>query len=248
MGTTFDETTTSTSTSSAQLIELASEIDLYLPRDLGVLSNYTRHIWGAFEAIVEKGEPSRGFAILPFHLLFMFAIQCKVYRLSAYNKPAYLEILDRCNLRNPGYKRVLKENPPIPDSSGNVPSTSSVRNLSLLPEKQLFDFLSTLEISNAILDKAKRTVKIRNTYTHANGNIEENLEERIEEYLDILRNTQPNFRALNDAVAVKWLAEIEPGEAGIEYIELHLAEEYLCPADMQQGKLAELDKRLNGEN
>lgn len=51
--------------------------------------------------------------------------------------------------------------------------------------------------------------------------------------------------ALNDGVATKWLSEMEPGEAGLEFIELHLAEEYLCPADMQQGKLSKLNKKLN---
>jgi len=37
------------------------------------------------------------------------------------------------------------------------------------------------------------------------------------------------------------------GWSGKEYMETHFVEEYLCSADMRQGKLIELDKRLNGE-
>ena len=65
------------------MYEDVQEIFSYLPIEAGIDNLYIQHLFGAFQTINEKEEPIRAFSILPFHLLFMFSIQYKVYRISA---------------------------------------------------------------------------------------------------------------------------------------------------------------------
>lgn len=226
----------------------AYEILDYLPVELAELSEYTHHLWGSFEALIDQSYPVRPFSLFPFHLLSMLAIQYKVFRISTYKKDDYLECLKSCNVRNLDDRKRLQLNIPILDpATRQIPSDISVRNLSLLHERSLFSFLEIVGVEPEIIVSGQRMVDLRGTYAHANGNIEQNLEGKIDAYLDIHRSIQKNFLPLNDEVAARWLQEMEPGELGKEYIDMHLASEFLTTADMNQGKLATLDKRLNGE-
>ncbi len=193
------------------MYEEAQNIFKYLPIEPGDENLYIQHLWGAFEAVNEKDEPIRAFSILPFHLLFMLAVQYKVYRISAHFQEEYLTKLNTCNLYDTGHKQVLANNPPLPDSSGNVPSSCSVRNLSFIPEGRLFDFLRIAGVEDGIISKSKELVEIRSTYAHANGNIEENIDARIDDYLELLQAIQPHIHSVNNAVQ-QWSSELVPGE------------------------------------
>ncbi|MBP6882258.1 MAG: hypothetical protein KBC15_01755 [Candidatus Levybacteria bacterium] len=223
------------------------EIFDFLPLEPASLGPYIDHLWGAFLALIEKEHPVKPFAILPFHLLCMFAIQYKVFRISAFHAEDYLTTLGSCSVRKPNDLEMLRQNPPIRDNGGVIPSHCLVSNLSYIPEGKLFDFLKIINVDSEVVEKGKELVKIRSTYAHANGNIEENIESRIEQYFSILRLIQPKMLKLNDSVAERWLEEMGMEEDGEYYISQHLSEEYLCPADMQQGKLSKLDDRLNGK-
>lgn len=193
------------------MYEDAREIFEYLPIEAGSENLYIQHLWGAFEALIEKDEPIRAFSILPFHLLFMLAVQYKVYRISAYKKEDYLEKLKSCKLYDSGHKEVLEKNPPTLDENKNIPSSCSVRNLSFLPEGRIFDFLRIINLDDDSVNKAKGLVDIRGAYAHANGNIEEDIEVRINEYLEILRAVQLCMSEMNNSVQV-WADEIEEDE------------------------------------
>src|SRR3972149_1818590 len=193
------------------MLEDAREIFDYLPIEPGAESLYIRHLWGAFEALIEQEEPIRAFSILPFHLLFMFAVQYKVYRISAYKKEDYLEKLGTCRFYDSGQKEVLKINSPVADKNGNIASSCSARNLSFLPENRIFDFLRIINCDDITIEKAKQLVEIRGTYAHANGNIEEDIEVRINEYLEILRAVQLCMIEMNNSVQ-SWADEIEEDE------------------------------------
>lgn len=210
----------------------------YLPIDAGSHSLYINHLWSAFEGLMEKGEPAQSFAILPFHLLFMFAVQYKVYRLSALNPAKYVAILGNSNLRDKTQLPALEVNPPIPDANGIISSTCSVVNLSILPEKYLFEFLKITEADDTLIERAKILVEIRGSYAHANGNIEEDLELRINEYLDVLRDIQVSMAPVNDLLADTWVGEITPDETPNEFIQARLRDSYTCRADFADGKLA----------
>lgn len=219
------------------MYEEAYEVLDYLPRDAGGESAYIGHLWGAFAALMEKEEPISAFAILPFHLLFMLSVQGKVYRISAFDTKSYLTTLASCGRINAGNRKVLEENPPIPDAQGTIPSRCSVRNLSLLPEKQLFDFLRLIGANNVTIDKAIDLVEIRGTYAHANGNIEKHIEERVDMYLDVLRSIQKGMIKLNDAIAQQWLSELSEEEDLKAFVENRLSASMLDPIDFRSGEL-----------
>lgn len=230
------------------MYEDAYEILDYLPVDRAGLAEYIDHLWGSFETLIDQDYPVRPFSLFPFHLLSMLAIQYKVFRISAYKKDEYIDCLGRCRIKNRDDLKRLQLNIPILDqTTRQIPPDISVRNLSLLHERSLFSFLEIVGVEPEIIVSAKQMVDLRGTYAHANGNIEQNLEEKIDAYLDIHRSIQKNFLPLNDEIATRWLEEMGAGESGKEYIDVHLASEFLTPSDMNQGKLATLDKRLNGE-
>lgn len=198
------------------MYEDAQKIFDYLPIEAGQESIYIQHLSGAFQTLIKEDTPIREFAIIPFHLLFMFAIQYKVYRISAYKQNDYLEILKKCKLYDKGHEQVLKNNSPIIGQNGYVSSNCSVKNLSLIPEKQIFDFFKIINVGDNILKKAKDLVTIRGTYAHANGNIEENIEEIIGKYINVLQEVQKCMWIVNKNM-YNWVNEIEEGEFPLDY-------------------------------
>lgn len=194
------------------MYEDAGEIYKYLPIEAGTENRYIKHLFGAFQAINEKDEPIKAFSILPFHLLFMLAVQYKIYRISAWNHNDYLSYLanDKMYYKNED-KQILISNAPMPNSSGLIPSDSSVRNLSKIRETCLFSLFKIIGLDETIIKQATDLVRIRGTYAHANGNIEENIEIRIDEYFAILKEIQKHMPVVNNAMQ-NWVDEIEKNE------------------------------------
>jgi len=193
------------------MYEDAQEIFDCLPIEAGSENLYIQHLSGAFQAVNEKDEPTKAFSILPFHLLFMLAAQYWVYRISAWKNVEYLKILQNCRTYRKEDRKILISNAPIPDATGVISSNSSVRNLSKIKEAHLFHFFRILGLNEEIIKQAEVIVNIRGTYAHANGNIEESIEERIDEYLSILREIQKCMAVVNKGVQ-NWANEIEEGE------------------------------------
>lgn len=136
----------------------------------------------------------------------MLAVQYKIYRLSAFDRKWYLKKLDECKPWKVD-KKVLEENAPLENKDGIIIATSSVRNLSLIKEKQLFDFFDVLKFEKEVIEKAKDLVEVRGKYAHANGNIEEDVGSRIESYLQILDSIQLKFEKVNKALQI-WSEEV----------------------------------------
>src|SRR6185369_6160724 len=121
------------------MYEDAYEILDYLPVDRAGLAEYIDHLWGSFETLVGQDYPIRPFSLFPFHLLSLFAVQYKVFRISAYKKDEYLECLKMCKVGKSDNLKRLQLNIPILDPiTRQTPPDVSVRNLSLLHEKSLF--------------------------------------------------------------------------------------------------------------
>lgn len=181
------------------MYENAYEVFKYLPIEQTEESVYIQHLWGSFELLNKSDEPVKAFSLLPFHLLFMFAVQYKVYRLSAYDNAKYIQILSRC-YANAGNRKQLEINAPIRNNDGIILSECSVKNLSLIKEKELFDFLEIIDCDRLIIDKAKLLVESRGNYAHANGQIEEDVNTRIDEYLEILQHIQGKISGINNQI------------------------------------------------
>lgn len=203
------------------MYENAYEIFKYLPIEQSEESVYIQHLWGSFELLNKSDEPVKAFSLLPFHLLFMFAMQYKVYRLSAFDKKKYLEKVESCNLRDKGNKQVLQQNAPIRNETGIIPSNCSMKNLSFIPEKQIFDFLEIIDCDKAVTDKAKLLVESRGNYAHANGQIEEDVNTRVDEYLEILQHIQDKISGVNNHIF-----EIDESIVEFDDIDEYMAETF----------------------
>jgi hypothetical protein len=214
------------------LTEQASEIHNYLPISRNTIEDeYIDHLWDAFLSLDTLGDSGRGFSIMPFHLLFILSLHYKILRIAKFKKTTY---------KNAFLLQYLN------DEASELPTPKSVYTLGLLEESKMVNLFKIIGVKNDLVGQIKALVKNRNdNLGHAKGGIESNIEKRVDEYLNILVKIQPYFESFNNSVARKWFKDMEPGEAGVEYIQLHLAEEYLCPVDMQTGELSKLDQRLN---
>lgn len=214
--------------------EDAQEIFDHLPIRRNIPEDeYIDHLWGAVSVLAQSDTTARSFALMPFHLLFMLALQYKILRIAK-------EFNSECNLvfvTTSGRNKSQLINP-----------QKSVFDLALLNEKTIPELFSLINLDGVTIELIKDLVDYRNdSLAHAKGGIEDDPEGKIRLYLSILKRIQDFMLKLNDEVATKWLIEMRSGQEGVDYIELHLAEEYLCPSDMQQGKLSQLEKRLNSE-
>lgn len=210
----------------------AFEIFDYLPINKQLLEEgYISYLWNTFTVISECNSSAQPYAIMPFHLLFMLALQYKVMRIAR----AYAKHCDLAFALIGG-----REKDTLLGNSRSVFSLASIN------ERTLPDLFKLVNLDKEVIKRIKEIVDHRNeTLAHAKGSIESDPARKIQDYLEILRKLQKHMIRLNNKVAKKWLSEMEPGESGVEYIEWHLAEEYLCPADMQQGNLAKLEDGLN---
>jgi hypothetical protein len=213
------------------IAEQAIEIHDFLPMARSdAENNYILYLWDAYITLDTLGETGRGFSIMPFHILFMLALQYKILRISKiFSKECNL-VFSIIGNRN----RDLLINP-----------NKSVFDLALLPERTLPELFKLINLGGDAITQIKDLVDYRNdNLAHPKGGIEADPERKIIQYIELLKSIQLCMSSLNSDVAKKWIAEMGSGKAGEEYIQLHLAEEFLCIADMQQGAFIELEKRL----
>lgn len=203
----------------------AQEIFDYIPLRLSKPeSEYTQHLLGAFDHLSSAPpEDIRAFAIMPFHLLFMLALQYKVMRMYTRRNGAYTghKIIVDLNAR-----RVAARTP------------TSVYDLALISESYLAELLEIMVVDPAVIAGTKMLVRLRNDgFAHAKGAIERDIGGRIEEYLSVLRQIPQAYTAMNDEIAQEWLAELAPDDDRQSFIETRLASEYLCLTDFHSGLL-----------
>lgn len=209
------------------------EIFNYLPVNKTSLDQeeYIQHLWASFTHLNSGSEDARKFSIMPFHLVFMLSLQYKVLRIHKQQKEKYDNAFTMENPRD-GEKDILNPN--------------SVFTIAILPESKMIDLFKLVGIAPELSNRIKNIIRYRNdNLAHAKGGITLDIEVRINVYIDCLKELQKHFDILNDEVAESWLKEMGPGQEGVEYIDTHLAGDYLCPVDMQAGKLSKLDSRLN---
>ncbi|MCX7997259.1 MAG: hypothetical protein N2691_05940 [Patescibacteria group bacterium] len=64
-----------------------------------------------------------------------------------------------------------------------------------------------------------------------------NLEDKINQYIDVLRKLQAYFLDMNNGLANRWKKELSPEDEKKEFVGIRIAEEYLCPADFMTWRL-----------
>jgi len=209
----------------AAMLEEADYILNYLPmRCKSELEDeYIQYLRGAVIVLSEDRVSSVEFALMPFHMLFMLAMQYKALRVSRAMPERYELIYTLRNLR--AEEQCLL-------------TPSSAFDFSKLQESCFFDIFTLLKVDDALIRDAKNLVRRRNDLAHANGIIDADPQGTISEYFQVLKKLQPYCLDMNDAIAGEWLCELQEGENKNEFMEARLASSYLCPADFESGGLA----------
>ncbi len=206
------------------MYEDAQEIFDYLPIRRDTPENdYIDHLWQAFTTLDGGEAVARPFAVMPFHLLFMMALQYKILRISREKRAEYELVftIDR------GREREAVLNP------------ESVFDVALLNERTIPDLLKLIGLDGEAIKQIKELIDNRNdNLAHAKGGIESEPEMRIEEYLTCLRTIQIHMQPLNDKVANGWTTEVSPEDVMPDFIEARLVDSMLCPEDFMTGTLA----------
>lgn len=188
-------------------------------------NDYIEHLWGALQALDRCEERVSGFAILPLHLLFLLAIQCKILRIAQEQGDRYTLSI---TLKNPK------------DGQQDMLTPTSPFMLGFFGESELADLCKVIGLDKAGVGKIKTLVRYRNdSLAHAKGYVEMNGDEKVLEYLDALEMLQDQMQPLNDSIASSWLADLTPEDDLQEFVESRLLASYLCPADFESGLLKE---------
>lgn len=202
--------------------ERSWEVFDYLPiRRNQLEERYIDHLWQSFVALDYYSKQSKSFSLMPFHLLFMLALQYKVFRIARENKSAYdlaftMEGASNSATLNPG----------------------SVFDLGLLSERRLVSLFKIVGLDKQNIRSTKALIDNRNdNLAHAKGSIESDSEAKIDQYIKALENLQPCFKALNNTVSNEWINNIDDDEGLNEFVEVHLLDSILCLADFRVGNL-----------
>lgn len=196
------------------MFDEAYKIFDHLPVEQGAEKQYLIYLWDTFTTLEEKDSDVKYFSIVPFHLLFMMAVQYKVYRLAGYNKEQYISMAERCHVYGKENKYPVVNNIPLNDSDVWDASKGSVKTFALVSEKSLFDFFDIIGMGEKFKQKAYSLIDNRNDRFHANGEIDELVEEKISQYMQILNHIQDLFKSLyvNEHIQGSWADDVEIGE------------------------------------
>ncbi len=210
------------------MLDEAQRILDFLPISRNEIENdYIDHLWGALRAIEGAEKGVRGFGMLPVHLLFLLAIQCKILRVAQEQKERYLLSV---TLKNPK------------DGQEEMLAPTSPFALAYFGESELADLCKVVGMPKEEVGKIKRLVRYRNeSLAHASGYMELNPEGKITEYLKALEELHKRMYSLNEEVARIWLSELMPEDSQNlrEFVEVRLPSSYLCAADFESGLLKE---------
>lgn len=183
------------------MYEEAIDILNYLPIGRDKLeNNYINHLWQTFLAL-DNADPKISplappFAMMPFHLLFMFSVQYKVLRIYKVQKEKYTLALITKNYQ---------------DQQKQVLCPSSPSTIAYLNESEIINLLRIVGLSSGDTTGIKKlTVDYRNNeIAHAKGVIESNMESKFKDYFNSLEKIQDAYKEMNEDLAEAWIAEIQ---------------------------------------
>ena len=184
----------------------APQIFNYLPlrREINE-ERYIDHLWQAFISLDGSDEDARPFEIMPFHLLFMMAVQYKV--LSIANSEKRASDLFFSGVGGRDKDKILK-------------SQRSVFDIALINERTIFEIFQLVDLDCKIISEIKKIINDRNdNLAHAKGGIEVNIDEKINKYIIALAKIQKRFLKNNVLFANKIIANIKLDTDMEQYLE-----------------------------
>ena len=180
---------------------------------------YIEHLWQAFLSLESTTPSAQPFSMMPFHLLFMLAVQYKVLRI--YKELPREYELASILIRDDIHKDLLK--PQVP------------KTIALLGESEIVHFLRIADLSRS---EAKgivtSTIRYRNKkIAHATVNIESDPIIKIKEYLRNLEVVQRAFLKINRSMADDWLNRVQSSDENIgDLLDIHFQRSLHCQRDL----------------
>jgi len=200
------------------MYENAQNILNYLPiRKNKAENDYIEHLWKAFSELNASETVARPFCIMPFHLLFMLAVQYKALRVSQIHiEPCNLFF---CGVAGRSKKELLSDQ-------------KSVFDIGLIAESTIPEIFQLVELDDEGIKKIKGLVKNRNNnLAHAKGGIEQKLEEKVDLYLQVAESIQQKFKSYNEQIAIIWMSEIAEGDDMDQFLEGKFLDLSITPLD-----------------
>ena len=154
------------------MYEEAQRIFDYLPiRSVPLEQEYIQYLWETFSVLDNTETSTRSFSIMPFHLLFMMAIQYKVIKISEHNQKYY--------------KNFIEKNKNLEKESINIllSQKKSVFDISSIRERSIGDLFNSITQDNIIIkDYLDSLDKIQSVYLYMNIDIANRILDEIKEY------------------------------------------------------------------
>lgn len=206
--------------------ESAQAILNFLPiRRNSAEEDYINHLWQVFIELDGGDETARSFAMMPFHLLFMTALQYKVLRIAKTHKQASDLFFSGVGGRS---KAQL------------LSAERSVFDIASINERTIPEIFQLVGLDGEVIKGIKALVDERNdNLAHAKGGIERNVEEKIDEYIGAIDSIHKCCLEINEKLASDWLSELDSEDDLKEFVEIRLLGSYLCPTDFDSGLLKE---------
>lgn len=207
------------------MYEEAQRIFDYLPiRSVPLEQEYIQYLWETFSVLDNTETSTRSFSIMPFHLLFMMAIQYKVIKISDHNQKYY--------------KNFIEKNKNLEKESINIllSQKKSVFDISSIRERSIGDLFNSITQDNIIIKDYKQLIDERNkNFAHANSGREINIEEKIDRYINLLENIQKSIVNINQNIAESLIIElrIQDLEDISNVIDLYLLDDRSNPKDFE---------------
>ena len=203
------------------MCEAISGILNYLPISRDKIENeYIEHLRETFLVLESSKSLAPPFSVVPFHLLFMMAVQYKVLRIYNEQRRGYQGAIAKISMK----KRVKKQL--------RVPTSPTA--IGFLNENKIISILKIAGLSDADKEYIKNSIiDYRNdNLAHAKGYIELHLELKFNEYFSGLEFVQKAYREMNRNVAESWLGEVTKNDDIGEFFENQLSGSHLCPRDL----------------
>ncbi len=211
------------------MYEDALEIFKYLPiRASQNEIDYINHLWASANKLYLDDKytkvSTRSFSIMPFHILFMLALQYKIFRIKKQRSTEYISRIEKYVSNKDIKKQLLNVN--------------SVFDFGLMGETSLVKLLSIVGLSDDSIGRTISLINHRNdSIAHAKGGFIFEADEKINEYIKCLAEIQKCFELLNNEVAKSWFEEIENEDDLEDFKERKLADAHICSEDFNSGDM-----------
>lgn len=190
-------------------------------------NDYINYLWNSYERLAtSEDQVSAAFSITAFHLLFMLAVQYKALRVYENMPNEYRLCFTLDNIRK---------------DQRHILAPRSVFDLSLLPERTIFQLFELVDITPECVSGCKKIIDRRNNeFMHASGNLVTDVDVYVQNCLKQLGRIQQCFVEFNNRIASDWSHELDEYDDIPEFVGIRLYDTRLTQADFASGTLDNL--------